>query len=266
MRLLLPLALLACGGGSTEPASTGGGPDAEAAEVAAGRLCALYTRVGDVCEWSGNSAVIGDRTLLVTAEVLHEARAGSLHSLELAYDLSIDGKPVPALRGRAVGSGASRTAAHDMAADDWARVFGSAIVDQLRHTGKLAVLQSLQDSQSPPPAFPMSEWVAYPGFTDLRGKRTEAKMIDLQEVLTLVEPATTSWGEGHHALHIEFTRAGTAFTDPQCTLDGRESPEVCELAKGYGWPDGSYLLKQYFAFNGDALPDGVEARKVVEEE
>ena len=69
-----------------------------------------------------------------------------------------------------------------------------------------------------------------------------------------------TWGEGSHGIYIQFTRAGTAITEPHCMLDGMDSPEVCKLAENYAWPEGSYLLKQYFAFAEGPLPEDVTAR------
>ncbi|TNE90446.1 MAG: hypothetical protein EP330_08095 [Deltaproteobacteria bacterium] len=265
---ILLLSLVACGGGDAESPGASTAPKAEpaGAEVAAGRLCALFERVGESCEWSGNSAVVGEHTLLVSSEVTQEVKAGSALSMALTYTVTVDGKTQPGLIGRGSGGGASRSEALDKAADDWARVFGVSVVDAVRHTGQLAALQSLQDDQAPPPAFVHGDWVVYPGYTDLRGKRTEAKMIDIQAVLAILDPTISAFGEGVHGITIQFTRAGSAYSERACMLDGKESAEVCTLAETYGWPEGSYLLEQHLTFVGGELPEGVKARTTGDDE
>lgn len=269
MRVLASVFLIAvtgCGGESSAPgASHTPTPDPGAAEVAAGRLCALFQRVGEACDWSGTSVVVGDDALVIRAEITQEVKAGSALSLSASYTVDVNGKQHGGLVGRGSGGGASRGQALEKAADDWARVFGVSVVDAVRHKGQLAALQSLQDDQSPPPAFVQGDWAVYPGYTDLRGKRTEAKMIDIQEVLGLLEPTVQSFGEGIHGVTIQFERRGTAYTADDCLLDGRPSAEVCAVARTYGWPEGSYLLEQHFTFVGGGLPEGVAPRVYGEE-
>ncbi|MCO4746921.1 MAG: hypothetical protein KC912_19140 [Proteobacteria bacterium] len=257
MRTFSLLFLAACGS-SPEPAANG--PDSAAAEALAGRICSLYGRIDMACEWSGPVATVEGHEYKVDAEVTSEIKVGSSVTMEFAYDLTIDGKAEPALRGQGLGGGASAEAAREQAADDWARVFGTAIIDRVQHTGRLQTLQALQDRQSPPPAFVSGEWVAYLGYTDLRGKRTEDKTIDIQAVLTRLTPLSDAFGEGNHAAYIQFSRAGSAVVEPECTLDGRPSEELCTLVSEYAWPEGSYLLKQYIVFAPGPLPEGINAR------
>jgi hypothetical protein len=261
LALLSLSGLIACGGDTAPPgASAAPRPDGAAAEVAAGRLCSLFQRIGDSCDWSGTSVVVGDLALVVSAEVTQEVKAGSALSLSTRYAVSVDGKDHGGLVGRGSGGGASREQALEKAADDWARVFGVSVVDAVRHQGRLAALQSLQDDQSPPPAFVQSGWAVYPGYTDLRGTRTEAKMIDIREILALLDPTVQGFGEGIHGITIQFERRGTAYTADDCLVDGRPSAEVCSTARTYGWPEGSYLLEQHFTFVAGGLPEGVAPR------
>lgn len=261
MRLLLPL-LIACGSTPDEPKT---GPDPVAAEVLAGRICSLYEMVGTSCTWEGPRASVDGHEWLVSAETTNEIETGGSVLLNLAYDVSLDGKAVPALRGFGVGGGTSRTAAHEQAADDWARVFGSAMIDHASGKGRLTALQALQDDQPAPAAFISGDWVAYPGFTELRGKRTEAKTIDLQYVIDGFQPISSTWSEGTHAIYVRFTRAGSAATEPECFVDGQPSAKACELALAFDWPEGSYLLKQYVVFVSGPLPEGVTERQKLPE-
>ncbi len=260
MRLLAPLFLLAtaCGEAPFEPK-----PDHEAAKTVAGRLCSLFAREVIPCDWKDNVAKTEGHEITVSATLQNEISIGSSSTLDLRFEFAIDGQQQPALNADMVGSAMSRKEAHSKASDDWARIYGAAVVDRVLNTGRIGVLQALQDDQDPPAAFVTGEWVAYPGWAELRGKRTEARSIDTVKLLASVQPKIDAWKKepgAIHAMHIQLNLADGHGVDKECTLDGIKDDSVCELALGYDWPKGNYLIKQYFVFAPGPLPEGVETR------
>ncbi len=262
--LALPvLSLLSACGGSSEPVT---GPDPGAAKVAAGRLCTLYKKLGQECEWNGTVAKADGHEISLSATVASEVAVGGSYVRELDFDVMIDGVEHPQLRGRAVGGGTSREEAHEKAADDWGRVYATAIIDRVRHNGRLQMLQRLQDDQPAPPAFVSGGWVAYAGWSDLRGTRTERKPIDIQALLDTLQPEIAKWpttADSTHAVHIQINHKQPI--EKECTLDGQPSEAICDLALTYDWPKGSYLIKQYFVLTPGPLPGAVEARPILPE-
>ena len=257
MRWIL-LLLAGCGSSPSEPTSNVGTSDADAAARAAARLCTLAARVSTPCEVQGTAVELEGKTLSVSSTVQREVAVGTAYNLELGFSVTVDGAETPGLTGRGVGGGPSRGDALDQVADDWARVFGVAIIDSVRHTGRLAALQSLQDGQDPPPAFESGGRVVYPGYTDLRGKRTEARPIDIQDLLGTL--GLDGLDDSMHGVYLQFERAGTAIRDPRCMLDGESSEDLCAQMATYPWPEGTYFLKQYLALVPGELPAEVKPR------
>ena len=261
MRTLIPAAFLgltalsACSG-SAEPEPVS---DDEAAREVASRICTVLKKGGQECEHSGTQAKALDHSISVKAMQVHIVEVGSSATMELEYSFKMDGKDLPALHAKAVGSGLSKEEARKKAASDWASVYGAAIADRLIHDGKLHVLQALQDDQAPPPAFEAGEWVAYPGWMHFQGTMAEKKTIMVDELLVAMEPAFKNWetteGSTHAALVSIAFRAGFA-PETECTLDGKPSKALCDLALTYDWPEPgqSYIVKQYFVLTPGPLP------------
>ena len=258
MRSLL-LFLMACGNPAPELPRN----DLPAAQAAAERFCTLLEKVGDLCTANGSGVTAGEHELSFDARVVEEVVLGSAATATWEYSASLDGQEMPSWTARASGSGSSLDEARTASAEEWARTYGAGLADGLRHRPELAVLQSLQDDQSPPPPFEVDGWYVYAGWTSLKGRMKERKPIRIEALLELLKPTHASWGaptpDAWHTVTIGLSFRDGFAPEGECTLDGQPSDAVCAAVLGWDWPapQGQYLVKQYLVYR--AAPEPVAA-------
>ena len=255
--MLTSIVLVLSGCSEPEPVAT---PDPVAGTAIAQTLCYVLEKVRRDCSNDGGTVSSGDRTLDLKVEVENEVSFTGSSMLELRIDAAVDGKPAPNLTTWIVGSGMNKKESHTNAATAWGSIYGAAIMDRMENNGRLTLLQSLADQQKPPPAFVVGDWIAYPGWTQMRGTRTEQRPIDTQHLLNALQPVTAGWKIEPDATHALLIHLEVGGTEKRCTLDGQPSDQVCELAVKYDPPKGNYLLRQYFVFAPGPLPEGVDPR------
>ena len=247
--------MLACDGGSSGTTEYARGETDAAVEVAK-VICWVLDRSKTPCAAEGTSVSAFDSVLDISVEPVSDVSFSGSSVMELEVAVALDGKPAPELNTIIVGRGNSRAEAHKNAANNWGSVYGAAILDRLQHNGKLTALQALQDEQDAPAAFVIGDWVAYPGWTNLQGSRSEASVIDIDGVLSTLA-SSFDWspnpGTTHSAL-VQFRRNGALNAEPECRRDGVPDPALCERAFTYAWPNGNYIMKQYFVLTPGPLP------------
>jgi hypothetical protein len=253
------IALAGCTGGAPAPEP---GPDPEATRIAAQKLCIVFQYVDVKCRASEDLVEAGDRTLRVAATVRHKVDVAGTAARSVRYEVSLNGEP-PGFGVDVLGKGLSPADALDRAAQEWAALAGTAIVDAVRHTGRadaahaaLARVGRAAKGEGPL-GLSSGPFTVYPGLSDFRGAAQGGPNVDHEglvgvlasEILAL-DPSTP------HSLLVAVTHDGVRFACESGQIDGRDVDRVCQVAASFTWPAPvrQYSARQFYAIVPRAQP------------
>ncbi|MFK7931141.1 MAG: DUF6348 family protein [Myxococcota bacterium] len=275
MRTCLTLTLLAAcsGGAALEPK----GPNPQASAMAAERLCFVFQHAGETCRASQDLVEVGERTLKVEATIVTSAEAAGLATRYVAFEVDHAGKtamhPVR-IMGKGAGSdtASASEAALARAAQDWAALAGTALVDSIRDSGRSEALISAMKAgrlapkeATAPPSIAVAGFHAYPGIVDLRGTMQGGPSMDHPGLLQAMDAELAGLDPGQvHTLLFTMRNDGSV-TCESAEVDGVAFDRLCPVIASFGWPTPSspYGLKQAYVLVPGAppavTPDPVDA-------
>lgn len=248
--LALAITLAACTG--TPPAPEG--PDPEATRIAAQKLCIVFDYVDVKCRASEDLVEAGDRTLRVAATIRHRVEVAGQAAYSVRYEVSLHGE-APGYAVDVLGKGLSPADALDRAAQEWAALAGTAIVDGVRATGRTDAGQAAlaRVGRAPkgegPPAIPLGGFQVYPGLADFRGAAQGGPVIDHPGLLGALASELTGLDAARpHSLLVSVKHDGTRFVCETGQIDGADVTRVCDAAAAFGWPPPvrQYAARQFY--------------------
>lgn len=250
---LAPLLAACSGTATTEPA----GPDPQASAVAAQNLCYIFQHAGDECRASQDLVEAGTRTLKVEATIEQQLAMSGGATRYVGFEVKTGGKTAMH-RVRILGKGAGDKAgeqAVQRAAQEWAALAGTALVDSVRDDGTSTALVAgmkagslLPADAAPTPAISVGPFHAYPGIPDIRGAMQGGPSMDHAGLLAAMESQLAGLdGARLHTLQIIIRNDG-AVTCESVEVDGSADMKLCGVVGAFGWPSPAspYGVKQVY--------------------
>lgn len=258
--LPLVLGFTACTGNATPTPPPG--PDPTASAKAAQKLCYVFQHVGVDCRASQDLVEVGDDTFKVDGVITHQVDLPGGAARNVAFEAH-RGPVTLAHPVEILGKGTSPDDALDRAAQEWAALAGTAIVDAVRDTGRSeAVVAALKAGKRAPadaeatPALAVGPFHAYPGIPDIRGAMSGGPRVDHQELLGVLLSELTDLDPGTpHTLSFSLKNPGS----PQCDkaeLDGERKDGVCNIIGAFAWPTPvqPYTVRQVYVLKPGPVP------------
>lgn len=248
---LLLLALAGCPSSTPEPAA---GPDPQATRFAAQKLCYVFEYVDIKCRASEDLVEAGEHTLRVAATVQHRVDVARQAAISVRFEFALADEP-PGHGVDVLGKGLSASDALDRAAQEWAALVGTAIVDGVRDLGRsdanrAALAMSGRGSKGPgEPAIELDGFRVYPGLSDFRGAAQGGPRVDHASVIgALRSDLQPLSGDSAHSLLLAVQHDGSRFVCEKGRIDGRDSQRVCDVATTVPWPAPvtKYAARQFY--------------------
>jgi hypothetical protein len=207
---------------------------------------------------------VGARTLRVEATLEQEVKMAGGAARNLAFRVSLRGEE-PGMRIDVLGKGSSPKDADDRAAQEWAALAGTALVDAFRDTGRSeAVFHILSRDKRPPgpepePAHQAGSFRVYPGIADFRGavKGGNPKVDHGPLLQAMVSDLAALEVSRPHVVLVSVRHDGRVECE-KVQVDGVDSPRLCDVARAFAWPapETPYAARQtYVLVPGDMPPE-----------
>ncbi len=224
--LLLFLGLFACFEPPPPPEPT---VDSGLTRAAVDALCKVVEGAKGTCERDGDTARFGGHALKLTAWV--ESQTQTMASLVLAgrVEVVVDGTAQPVLRTPVRAFGTNYEEAIGRGVHEWALVYGIGIADwALADPTRPALRAVAKDAARPAAAF--RDGTLYRGWTLVR--KTTQK-IEHGLILAALEPTTSHWTGGPHAVVVEVEGTSDG-PNPTVWVDGVPDAEAAAAVKATG--------------------------------
>jgi hypothetical protein len=137
-----------------------------------------------------------------------------------------------------IGIDDSRAAALETAIQEWAQLYGTALV-------RGVVLKERASDR-----LELDGFVAYPGWTGFRNPENPTWSKDMHpKLLRLLLPSLTHLGSTRlHSIYIMLIVDADGSVKGECRLDDAVSPAILDAARKFPWPKPvkGYMFKQYY--------------------
>ena len=150
----------------------------------------------------------------------------------------------------------------DRAANDWAAMAGTAVVDAIRDDGtNAAVLAALKAGKRAPDGLAtapleVGPFHAYAGIPEIRGAMAGGPKVDHAGLLgVLVSDLSKLDASQSHTVMLSVQNDGTAKCD-KAQVDGKDDQGLCQIVAAFGWPTPAspYSLRQVYVLKPGPVP------------
>jgi hypothetical protein len=205
---------------------------------------ALTDRVVEAghCVWQeGSMLKAGTHEIRIEPEIREQVQQQGRWIVAMGFRVTVDSKPIAAMRTSAVGVDAVKERAQATAAWEWSQQYGTALV------------RALYVKSSDAQAIAAGRYQLFQGLDGIRGP-AELKIFEptLKQLPAVVgrsaqRALAQDSSKEFHGIEIMVTCNPEKGPLALCRIDGTESPELNKAIKQLAWPTGTtYIFKKFF--------------------